>query len=180
VDFDWLKFDVKSITAGFLVCAVLAVVFTPGDGHDNSFESQRKVDPLPDFQPTQKTSQVDSSALLERYKKLVPQRDKKKSQEASRQAVRKPPKKVIDKTIYPFFAQYDEQHQIGLAGTFIDDKAFAVIQLINFETREATFHEVTEGASFGRFTLKTLTREEVVLVANGVEMTLTMFNKGSS
>ena len=171
--------DLKSVSIGFATLAVITWIALPGkENLAGPGNVERRVAPMPEFDSKGQQNNTNPAELIARYEKLsTPQRPKQSRVSEPKPKPKTPPKKVIDDTIYPFFARYDKDHQMGLAGTFFDDGGFAVIQLINFETKKATFHEVKEGDTFGRFSIAKLSREEIVLASKGAEMTLTMFKK---
>lgn len=101
-------------------------------------------------------------------------RDQNKDESENKPVVEE---KVIDKTLRPFFAMYDEQHQIGLSGTFFELEAFAVLQLINFESQQVTFHQVKVNDAFGPYTLSVLEKGHVILTNGNEQLVLNLFNK---
>lgn len=173
-----MSFDFRSAFLGLIGFTIFGFIAIPsGEPIQGDTDATKNIASLPEFDMAAVEVNNDVDGLLSRYVKLST-RPKKETPEPERVKPAEPVK-VVDKTIFPFFEQFDNDHQMGLVGTFFDEQPLAVIQLINFETRATSYHEVKTGQVFGRFSVTNILREEVFLQFEGRELSLTMFNKGT-
>lgn len=91
------------------------------------------------------------------------------------QAVKAPP--IIDKTLKPMFSQLDDEHQIGLLAIVQENQnKFAVLQVINFASREANTLKLPVGEQYKHLTLSITSQTQVTLSdAQGNNIILNLF-----
>ena len=88
-----------------------------------------------------------------------------------------PKPKPIDKTLKPMFSQLDEDHQVGLLAIVQDnDGKFAILQKINFASKETENIKVKDTALFSGFNLGINSQTQVVLKNANREILLNLFN----
>lgn len=86
------------------------------------------------------------------------------------------PEPVVDKTLKPMFSQLDEEHQVGLLAIVQQEQQrFAILQKVNFATKQATSVKVLDGGGIGQFTLTINSQSQVQLVSEQNQILLNLF-----
>lgn len=118
--------------------------------------------------------------LLERNFQLLPRRDRErilglKQGDQAESTDSEVASKQIDKTLKSNFQNFDEQHQIGLVGVFFEDDTYAVLQKVNFETKESTYRKLALLDHIGPYQLVELTAKRARFRSPDRTLTLNLY-----
>lgn len=83
----------------------------------------------------------------------------------------------VDKTLKSNFAAFDESHQIGLVGIFKQEVAFAVLQVINYETKQVENKKLREAEVLMGYEVISIEENSVKLNNGQRELNLVLFKQ---
>lgn len=175
-------FNLKEVGLIALIVFAGALVLELGA---NAFSKDERIDSEPKMVEVADTSLSFSTgknevheSLWARFELLQPAKKKEQNAAVTEPVIVQP---RVDKTLRPNFRAFDEDHQIGLAGIFTGDKTFAVLQIVNYQTKQMRFEKVALGEHIGRYQVIQVENNSVSLNGVNDELVLTLFeakNKG--
>jgi len=122
---------------------------------------------------------ADNVQLMEVFGRLDPKFFKKK--DTAEAEAKKALEQIvhIDKTLLPNFQAFDEEHQISLVGVFNEKGSFAVVQLLNYATKEPQFTKLELNHQIGSYTLTTMSDNFIELTSDKGVIQLALFKQDS-
>lgn len=167
----------KTCAVFWLLPLLYAVITSLGDSEDIEHATNINDYEMPEI--TAKVQvKVNNQPLIELYDLLLPTR-KQINPDSNEESEAAKVKKVIDKTLLPNFSTFDEQHQISLAGIFKEQRTFAVVQLVNYETKASEFRKLEIDNQIGNYRLATIADNKVVLISDNAQIQLELFKQDS-
>jgi hypothetical protein len=148
----------------------------------NSLDDEKSNDTLVPSVPTY--FQDDFSGLIESFQQFKPSKKTNKANGTAKgktaeelAAEAAAAKKKIDKTLRPNFAAFDEEHQVGLVGIFEEEGIFAVLQVINYETKQIEYRQLRENDVLNGYKLVSVQENSVKLNNGKRELSLILFKR---
>lgn len=181
-------FNIKQAIVVTLLSMIFIWVLRLGSGEGDGANVERELAPLELAAVASKTP-WEAKNLRERLLVFVPEKKRPGAAEkeaaaraaqlaAQQQAAVAPP--PIDKTIKPMFSKFDEDHQVGLIAIIDNDAAiYAVLQKINFATKQNQNIKLGQAESFEGWTVTIESQTRVVLHKSERKIYLNLFKPGN-
>ena len=171
-----LSTTLKVLACFWLIPLLFSVVGSLG-GNNTSSNSNLQDYQVPEISIAEQ-KKVNNETLIALFDTLLPDR-KKINQDSIEEETQVAKEKVIDKTLLPNFSNFDDQHQISLAGIFKERDIFAVVQLINYETRASEFRKLELNNQIGDFELTAIFENKIELTSGTSQIHLELFKQDS-
>jgi hypothetical protein len=179
----WLRLNQLLIAASIVIAiSLLNSVAGILVEYDSAEKDQKVIET--DIARVPSSSQEDFSDLAVSFERYIPVEkndvvnEKSPEELAAEQAAKLAAAKAkIDKTLKPNFAAFDEDHQIGLVGIFKQETTFAVLQIVNYETKHIEYKKVQEMDTLNGFQLVSVDENSVKLNNGQRELNLVLFKR---
>lgn len=178
-----MKFNHKQIIISTAFGCLIIWFFRLDLGDDRNERQARSLESiiLPTIQQNVKWTSDD---LEKRLTVFVPRKQTVeivKAQNVVKAVQTKPAAKAVDKTLKPMFSLLDEEHQVGLLAIIQqNEEKFAVLQKINFVSRQSDNIKVKNNTVFSGFTLSIHSQTEIHLSNSNKEIVLNLFKPRNS
>lgn len=181
-------FNIKQVIVVTLLSMIFIWVLRLGSAGDDGASVERNLAPLELAEVTQKAS-WEAKDLRERLLVFVPAKKRPSAAEqqaaaraaqlaAQQAAAAAPP--PIDKTVKPMFSQLDDDHQVGLIAIIDSDaNTYAVLQKINFASKQNQNIKLGQAESFEGWTVSIESQTRVVLHKSERKIYLNLFKPGN-
>lgn len=173
--FNLSTFAKTALLVWLLAFTHLWLTWAPLDTSEPASE-EGNLPPLPELQQND-TKREDNTKVVQLFSAFAPIKETPSPIQDSK-PVEKPPV-VIDKSLLPNFSPYDDDHQVGLSAIINADKQFAVVEIINYATKQSRFEEISEGDSLGKYRLALINKESITLEAENIKLVLELFSERS-
>lgn len=166
----------KSLAFSFVVLCVLntSLFLTQSTSSTFSSQSQKTLfEELPDVNLKGEDSDAILVTLLNLLQPPIEESVKQKDLSIQSTEARKP----VDKTLMPNYQFFDDERQIGLLGIFIEQKRFAVIELITFESGSKEYFKLELGQELMGYKLIKINLSSVELKNAAKSFKLELFSE---
>ncbi len=85
--------------------------------------------------------------------------------------------KRVDRKLKPNFKELDDEHQIGLVGIFKQNTTFAVLQVVNYQTRNTEYKKLQENDVLNGYKLVSVDENSIKLNNGARELSLALFKR---
>lgn len=167
---------------GATLLGLLLVMFMRVDKRDDLGEVEsRTINPIT-LPSLSQNSNWNAGELINSLLVIMPKPKTPSAEELARQKaelesqVAVKPEVVVDKTVKPMFSLLDDDHQIGLLAVVQENQQkFAVLQVINFESKESKTVKLLESNTFQNLTLRINSQTQVELNRSDKNIILNLF-----
>ncbi|WP_088331535.1 hypothetical protein [Lacimicrobium sp. SS2-24] len=168
-----LLYGVAVVTGGWSIAQLTTFRSFEASQEEHSVE-------VVELEVSQLQHKKDFNAVLSRLESLDPREDNeqvKQNEEQGQAASSDNEVVTVDKTLKPRFQQIDDNYQVGLTGLFDDSRPFAVLERINFVSKQSEYVRLNIGERIGKYELLSITETSATLVSENDRITLRLFKR---